>query len=90
MGYRVMVHPAARKVLEGLPANRRRKVLEGLRRLAEDPDTPRLKMDIRKIKGPAGRRDLYRLRVGDYRILYDIEKDTVWVTEIFRRGRGYR
>ncbi len=90
MAYRVMVHPSARRVLDGLPKDRRRKVLEVLRRLAEDPFTPRPKVDVRKIKGPAGRRDVYRLRVGDYRLLYDVEKETVWVTEIFRRGRGYR
>ena len=85
-----MVHPDARKVLDGLSEDRRRKVLEGLRQLEENPHTPRPKMDLRKIKGTAGRRDVYRLRVGDYRVLYDVEKDTVWVTEIFRRGRGYR
>ena len=90
MAYRVMVHPDAKKVLGGLPKDRRQKILEALRRLAEDPVTPRPKMDIRKLKGPTGRRDLYRLRVGDFRVLYDVERDTVWVTEIFRRGRGYR
>jgi len=64
MGYRVMVHPDARKVLDGLSEDRRRKVLEGLRQLEENPHTPRPKMDLRKIKGTAGRRDVYRLRVG--------------------------
>lgn len=89
MAYRVMIHPDARKVLDRLPEDRQRKLLKALRRLAEDPFTPRARMDIRKIKGPAGKRDVYRLRVGDYRVLYDIDKDTVWVTEIFHRGRGY-
>ena len=90
MAYRVMVHPDARKALDGLPRDRRTKVLAALHRLAEDPITPRPMVDIRRIKGPAGRRDVYRLRVGDHRVLYDVEKDTIWVTEIFRRGRGYR
>jgi mRNA interferase RelE/StbE len=89
MAYRVMIHPDARKVLDRLPEDRQRKLLEALRRLAKDPLTPRPRMDIRKIKGPAGKRDVYRLRVGDYRVLYDVDKDTVWVTEIFHRGRGY-
>ena len=90
MGYRVMVHPDARKALDEVPKKRRTAILAALHRLAEDPVTPRPKVDIRKIKGPPGRRDVYRMRVGDYRVLYDVEKHTVWVTEIFRRGRGYR
>ena len=88
MAYRVMVHPDARKVLDGLPKGRRGKIFAALHRLAEDPTTPRPPMDIRKIKGPPSRRDVYRLRVGDYRVLYDVEKDTEWVTEVFLR-RGY-
>ena len=90
MAYRAMIHPDARKVLDRLPEDRRRKLLEALRRLAENPLTSRPKMDRRKIKGPAGKRDVDRLRVGDYRLLYDVDKDTVWVTEIFHRGRGDR
>src|SRR2546428_11675717 len=32
----------------------------------------------------------YRLRVGDFRVVYVVEERPVKVTEIFRRGRGYR
>ena len=49
---------------------------------------PRAKMDVKVLEGtdPLKR----RLRVGDYRIIYHVEKRTVKVIEIFPRGRGYR
>ena len=90
MAFRVMVHPEVQKALEGLPKDRRRKVREALGRLSENPFTSRPETDIKEIKGQAGRRDVFRLRVGDYRVLYDVEGSTVWVTELFRRERGYR
>jgi mRNA-degrading endonuclease RelE of RelBE toxin-antitoxin system len=31
----------------------------------------------------------HRIRVGEYRIIYLIEDNTVHVIEVFRRGRGY-
>lgn len=32
----------------------------------------------------------YRLRVSDFRAVYVVEERQIKVTEIFRRGRGYR
>ncbi len=32
----------------------------------------------------------YRLRVGDYRVVYIVVRSEVKVIEIFVRGRGYR
>jgi mRNA-degrading endonuclease RelE of RelBE toxin-antitoxin system len=35
---------------------------------------------------------VFRLRVGDYRLLYEVDSQslTVFVTTLFHRGRGYR
>ena len=41
--------------------------------------------NIRRLKG----RDDYRLRVGDYRIVFRIDDTTLSVVEMFSRGRGY-
>jgi len=63
-------------------------ILNGLHNLSEDPFTPRTGADILPVKGTKPQK--YRLRVGDYRIIYCVEEDIVKVIEIFTRGRDYR
>jgi mRNA-degrading endonuclease RelE of RelBE toxin-antitoxin system len=43
--------------------------------------------DIKKLKGA---KDGYRLRVGDLRILFAIDDDTVFIEDIKPRGQAYR
>lgn len=44
------------------------------------------------VKAMAGHRGLFRIRVGDYRILYEIDDEAavVTVTRIRQRGSAYR
>ena len=42
-----------------------------------------------KLKGIKGREDLYRLRVGDYRIIYYENSKCIKVTQIIHRSKGY-
>ena len=60
-----------------------------LEELEGDPFRPRPKTDI-KNSGKHRGVTFYRLRVGDFRAVYVVDRDEVRVTEIFRRGRGYR
>ena len=57
--------------------------------LEGDPFRPRPKVDIKNCGKHHGV-TFYRLRVGDFRAVYVVNRDEVRVTEIFRRGRGYR
>ncbi|MDR1113859.1 MAG: type II toxin-antitoxin system RelE/ParE family toxin [Candidatus Margulisbacteria bacterium] len=34
-------------------------------------------------------RKLYRLRVGDYRVIFDVKEKEIVVVDIFARGKGY-
>ena len=43
--------------------------------------------DVRKM---AGYKDLYRLRVGKFRILYKMESGNVFVDKIESRGQAYK
>ena len=47
------------------------------------------RLDIKKLKGTGDREDLYRLRVGDYRITYLPEPDVIKVIRIDHRGKGF-
>lgn len=59
---------------------------EKLSLIAEDPFAPHL--DIKKLQGRSG----YRLRVGEWRVIYEVQKTelVVIVMKIAPRGEAYR
>ncbi|MFH1821950.1 MAG: type II toxin-antitoxin system RelE/ParE family toxin [Methanobacteriota archaeon] len=89
MSYQIMLHPGAAKFLEKLEERAKNHIKDAVRQLKQSPFQGRPGADIKKLKGTKGRHDLFRLRVGGYRVIYAVENETVWVTEIFSRGRGY-
>jgi mRNA interferase RelE/StbE len=89
IAYRIEVTPRAREDLKALPKRERRGVAEQIDALTTDPRPTGCK----KLKG---REDFYRIRVGDYRVIYQIEdeillilivrvKDWKGIYEIIRR-----
>jgi len=92
--FAVVIHPSFPKDLKAIErAGRKdvvRRILSALRMLEEDPFQARSGLDIRQlaIAGEA----VFRLRVGDYRVLYEVDTASkkVFVTTVFHRGRGYR
>ena len=82
--YRLFIKPSASKDIEGLPKQDRRKVVAKIQGLAKDP-RPR---GCERLSG----HEQYRLRQGDYRILYSIEeKDLiVAVVKVGHRKEVYR
>ena len=62
----------------------RSRILEVLRRL-EDGDVARL--DIKKLKGYE---NIYRIRIGDFRIKFKKEENIIKVFDIERREKAYR
>ena len=85
MQYNISVHRDVQKYLNALDSGTKSRLVEGLRQLENDP----LSRDVKKLKGTKGRQDLYRLRIGDYRAIFSIEDDNVYVLEIMMRGKGY-
>ena len=67
--YQVLFTKSARKEFDRLPARIREQVRDALTLLSHNPFTDLLK--TKKLKGPAY---LYRMRVGDYRIVYEVRK----------------
>ena len=78
VAYRIEVTPRARKDLKALPRRERPRVAEQIDALKSDP-RPK---GCRKLKG---REDFYRIRVGDYRVVYRIE-DEILLILIVRIG----
>lgn len=88
--FEVRLHPEVVKFIKKLDDRTQKRIKEKLRLLESDPWHSRPGAHIKKLSGTEGRQDLYRLRVGNYRFVYAFEENTVWVTDAFVRGRGYR
>lgn len=63
--------------------------------VADKPTKKRLKEAIEKIplgdiKKLQGIENGYRLRVGDLRVLFSIEDDTIYIDNIIPRGQAYK
>jgi mRNA interferase RelE/StbE len=63
--YKVLIKPSAVKDLEALPVKDRRRPATRLQRLSSDPRPS----GSEKLSG----HDLYRIRQGNYRVLYSVE-----------------
>jgi len=85
MVYRVRIKPAAEKALSRLPTPYRRRMAAAIDSLAHDPRGP----GARKL---SARSDYWRLRVGDYRIVYEIADEVllVYVVRVAHRREVYR
>ena len=74
--YEVVLEHAAERDLKGLPAIVFQRVIQHVKALADNPRPP----GCRKITGSEGS---WRIRVGDYRIIYEID-DKARVVRIMR------
>jgi mRNA interferase RelE/StbE len=72
--YRVEVRPAAIRALRKLDPKIRPRIEGAIALLAEDPRPPA----SRPLKGRPG----YRVRVGDYRIIYTVQDDALLIVVV--------
>jgi mRNA interferase RelE/StbE len=83
--YEVFIKPSALRELESIDNRKmRRNVTERIRALAENPRPP----GCTKLTGSEG----YRIRCGDYRVVYSIEDErlVVFVVKVGLRKDVYR
>ena len=79
--YRIEYGPSALQDLESLPAKIRQQILKKIDRLETG-----LHGDIKRLQ----QRDVaYRLRMGDYRILFDVEDEVIVIRRIGHRKSIY-
>ena len=79
--YRIILKKRAKKFIDGLPMNERKRVVTAIERLPDGEDIKRLK----------GHDDLFRLRVGTYRIIYTVDNGelVIYVIDAGNRGQIY-
>ena len=81
MMYKILLKKRAKKFIDRLPLNEKRRVVAAIERLPQGED-------IKRLKGYEG---LMRLRVGEYRIIYTVDNGelVVYVIDAGNRGQIY-
>ncbi|MGB3617828.1 MAG: type II toxin-antitoxin system RelE/ParE family toxin [Catalinimonas sp.] len=80
MKYQIVIRRRVSKEIDRLPQKARQLVARKLNALAENPRRP----GVIKLQGE---KDRYRIRAGDYRIVYEIEDDILKVLVVRIRNR---
>jgi mRNA interferase RelE/StbE len=85
MAYAVFLRPAGHRDLQNLSSNLRERVESAIDALAENPRPPGCKKLV-------GCEDEWRVRIGEYRVLYVIDdtKRRVTIARVAHRREAYR
>lgn len=76
--YKIIIKKPAKKFIDRLPVNERKRIIAAIERLPNGEDIKRLR----------GHDDLMRLRVGAYRIIYTVNHGELIVCVIDAGNRG--
>lgn len=82
MKYGIQFKPKAVRDIEGLPPRIQGRVLARIEEMSDD-----LKGDVKRLTNFTPE---YRLRIGDYRVLFEIEEETIIIYWIRHRRESYR
>jgi len=82
MKYDIQFKPKAVRDIEGLSSRIQARLLARVEEMSND-----LKGDIKRLTAFTPE---YRLRIGDYRVLFEIEEETIIIFRIRHRREAYR
>jgi mRNA interferase RelE/StbE len=88
--YEVLIDKRVEKDLENLPYHIVERFLQSLDEFEKDPLRQRPKFDTKSLKGLP--KNTFRLRIGDYRVLYSVDSENmeVKITMIVHRKKVYK
>lgn len=81
---KVLLSRGALRSLRRARRDEAQRIRGALHRLASDPRG--LDLDVKKLHGRSG----HRLRVGDWRVIFELTGDTIVVKAVRRRGDAYK
>ncbi len=81
--FEIIILPRALKDLENIDCENKRRIGRKLKEFLEDPLSHAQKLSNPKIGS-------YRFRVGDFRLIFDIDGDTIIILRIGHRKHIYR
>lgn len=79
----IKYHKRAIKFINSLPPKERQRIKDGVNKLINTPES----CDIKPLEGYA---ELYRLRIGQYRIIYTTDNVILFIADIGNRGDIYK
>lgn len=82
MTFQIIIHDDVRKKIKKFPKDYQEAIISKLSALSEFPHF----LDIKKVKGQA---NTYRLRIGSYRAVFDVDfkMKIIYITALNIRGR---
>jgi mRNA interferase RelE/StbE len=84
----VLTATAAARVRSLAPETKRR-IKRGILSLPDDPTGDERKLDVKRLLGHGEARPVYRLRVGDWRVVYRVTETRIEIIRVFPRREGY-
>ena len=87
MSYSVLISTTFQRKFYKIQKDFQNKVRKSLAELQNDPYTSRSACDVKALKDTHPKK--YRLRVGDYRVIYIVEQKEVKVIDLLKRETGY-
>jgi mRNA-degrading endonuclease RelE of RelBE toxin-antitoxin system len=75
--------------VSALPAPVKARVKAAILSLSQDPTGLKGALEVKRLEAGSQSMTLYRLRVGDWRIVYHLRPDRVEVVRVFHRRDGY-
>ena len=87
MTYKVLVSRTFQKKFYQLQKNIQSLIRKTLKELEKDPYKTRPNCDIKLLKDTRPKK--YRLRIGDYRVIYIINQKEIKIIDLLKRGTGH-
>ena len=90
MTWEIRIHPKAIKELGDIDKRNRYRIKEKMSELSNSFGKKDLGLDIKPVAGAKRGVKLYRLRVGDYRVIFEVTKNVLWIARISHRSEVYK
>jgi mRNA interferase RelE/StbE len=84
LAFKIFLERKTKRQIEGLDQETKRRILESLKELEKGFSA---RLDIKKLKGYDNH---YRIRVGNYRVMFIIESGMVYIYDVSLRGNAYK
>jgi len=88
MSYEILIHPRVAKAIKDLPKAHKIGLAELIDALKDNP-APFKRFDVKKLKGQKNR---YRVRLGDFRLTYEVDKEkkVMMLLKLEKREKAYK
>lgn len=86
---KVTVTPSAAAEVRSLPPPTKARLKKAILAIATDPKGQKRLLDVKRLRTIRMESPVYRLRVGDWRIVYRLRGQVAEVVRVFHRSEGY-